>query len=1017
MSRNWPRPSANRYPDQSKSVPNPGLASPFPLADVHTTVTIDGSRPMASGSTLAISNEIKTAPPHSDKPVIWINRAMESLWLLAVIFVPLVFLGRDFGEWSSVIGSFEIPKLALLRILVGILFSLWLLKLVIENQGPYSAVVKLGTTLAHPTGLPGNFNGWLRRQPARWLFLAAFLYLATTLLSTVFSASFSVSMWGDVPGQDSYSAYTVLAYVLLFGIVATHLRTADQMKRLLGAILIMAVVVAGYSIFQNYGNDFLDLREPINTNRSSSTLGNPIFAASLLLKAIPICLASATMTKGFPTQRLVFWGKLGFWIFVLTILLLGMLFTLSRGPWFGTAVALGLFLGGLALLVGLRQSAHAALVLGAAVLISVLVLQIPSSREVESEVVPSASQAVTTRVTNTAASVGAAGLEGRLRIWRASRRLVSNHPWYGFDALSVSSLRPLIGYGPELFRSAYLLESEPVTVALLPGEAAHAHNFFIHQTVEQGFLGLITATGIYLVPIFTGIFLLNRRRYLFSTFSKLLLIALLAVFTGRFLEQLVGIARVSDLTLFWVLLAAFAVIASYREGFADASAPAEDSGHPRESSPPAREHVVPRQRHSFERAAMLVAVACLIGGVATLTWFKSINNVRAAVSADNAAAQFRTGNLSSSLQAIDRAIDLAPNVSSYYSERNSIYATLRSDLKYAGVIDCSGVPGATETQRHENCLSEKLLSGSRAWLDNRQVSLQSRFSTARSALGIGLRTDDAGLVVEALRLYRESAEMVPSSWRGWNQLAEAHILAGQTDMALAALDRALEITVGTERQYRSLRIQAEAHRSAGDTQKALDKLQEAIDLHHRPHEAHNDRGAILLGAGQLQKALADFNVAVRLAPEVGEFYFARATAYYAMTRYKAALLDLDESLRLLPDLTLAYNNRGLVYLSLNELELALQDFNQSIRMEPDNALAYNNQGLVYNRTGQSDLALENFDAAIRLDPQLVIAYSNRALIHSVLGNEVASEKDIAAAVALGVDEQGLREAIDLENNR
>lgn len=33
------------------------------------------------------------------------------------------------------------------------------------------------------------------------------------------------------------------------------------------------------------------------------------------------------------------------------------------------------------------------------------------------------------------------------------------HPWFGFEPLKLSRLRPLIGYGPDTFRYAYLLKS------------------------------------------------------------------------------------------------------------------------------------------------------------------------------------------------------------------------------------------------------------------------------------------------------------------------------------------------------------------------------------------------------------------------------------------------------------------------------------------------------------------------------------------------------------------------------
>ena len=284
--------------------------------------------------------------------VLWANRGLETLWLLAVVLVPLAFLGRDFGEWSSVIGSFELPKIVILRTLVGLMAILWIVEWTFKEPFPPFLSFDCKRTLYSPKTWVSALGRWLREQPGRLLMLAALFYLATTLLSTFLSTSFSVSMWGDVPGQDSYSAYTVIAYVLLFGVVATHLKTPTQLQRLLAAVVFMGVLVALYGVFQHYGHDFLDLREPPNTNRASSTLGNAIFSGSLLLLIIPICLAwSANSLRG-SAKSLDFWVRLSLWVPVLTILLLGIVFTLSRGPWAGTAMALAFLFGLTILLAG-----------------------------------------------------------------------------------------------------------------------------------------------------------------------------------------------------------------------------------------------------------------------------------------------------------------------------------------------------------------------------------------------------------------------------------------------------------------------------------------------------------------------------------------------------------------------------------------------------------------------------------------------------------------------------------------
>ena len=104
----------------------------------------------------------------------------------------------------------------------------------------------LGALRSSATTRLAGLGAWFSAQPTRWLILAVAVYLATTLLSTILSVSFSVSMWGEVPGEDGYATYSIIAYVLLFAVIVTHLRRRAQAMRLLWAVAAMGVLVGVY---------------------------------------------------------------------------------------------------------------------------------------------------------------------------------------------------------------------------------------------------------------------------------------------------------------------------------------------------------------------------------------------------------------------------------------------------------------------------------------------------------------------------------------------------------------------------------------------------------------------------------------------------------------------------------------------------------------------------------------------------------------------------------------------------
>ena len=120
--------------------------------------------------------------------------------MLTVFLVPLAFLGQNYAIAEAAIANVEVPKIALLRLSAAMIAMLWLSEWAITSrafEGPVrnfsidSISNKLNPTKAGPT-----LFGWLSVHPTRWLLAAAGLFFGSTFLSTVFSGSFTNSMWG-----------------------------------------------------------------------------------------------------------------------------------------------------------------------------------------------------------------------------------------------------------------------------------------------------------------------------------------------------------------------------------------------------------------------------------------------------------------------------------------------------------------------------------------------------------------------------------------------------------------------------------------------------------------------------------------------------------------------------------------------------------------------------------------------------------------------------------------------------
>ena len=74
--------------------------------------------------------------------LLWTNRSLETLWLLTVVLVPIVFFRPENFLSEAVIAYLEVPKIALLRTLVGLMVILWLIEWGLSGRFPLASRVK-----------------------------------------------------------------------------------------------------------------------------------------------------------------------------------------------------------------------------------------------------------------------------------------------------------------------------------------------------------------------------------------------------------------------------------------------------------------------------------------------------------------------------------------------------------------------------------------------------------------------------------------------------------------------------------------------------------------------------------------------------------------------------------------------------------------------------------------------------------------------------------------------------------
>jgi tetratricopeptide (TPR) repeat protein len=194
----------------------------------------------------------------------------------------------------------------------------------------------------------------------------------------------------------------------------------------------------------------------------------------------------------------------------------------------------------------------------------------------------------------------------------------------------------------------------------------------------------------------------------------------------------------------------------------------------------------------------------------------------------------------------------------------------------------------------------------------------------------GYRLMREGTEKRALEIFEFNTRIFPKSWNSWDSLSEAHLGLGNTEEALQAHHRSLELNPSNLRGRERLRRAAITAAADGDNDRAVRLLKAAggketlrigitsvaVDLfggkeasaeqavrklteHFKPEQVEqeiNAAGYTLLREGQAERALELFDLNTRIFPEswntwdsLGEVHFNLGHKEEAIKAYKKSL--------------------------------------------------------------------------------------------------------------------------------
>lgn len=457
------------------------------------------------------------------------GQVLEAGWLAIIVAAPVYF-----NVYTSRV--FEPDKATLLRNLSVALAVVWLLWWLEARAASGASAAPLGKRLRAAT-------------QANPLLLPAALMLAANVLATLFSVVPQISLWGSYLRLQGL--LTTLCYLLVFAVIAFHMRREEQAQRFMTVGILVSVPVGLYGMIQRFRLDPLLWGQDVS-QRVTSSLGNPIFLSAFMLLVTPLVVARLAQAiaalrtaparplavEGPEVARLAalvlaqnaglflvakltapgnahFWAytpMLGFFLLllpfirapqpgkllvgaqivgyslVLLVHLVTAVLSQSRGPWLGLLAGVALVV----LLLAVRGAPRVVRVgLFAMMLVGLLALvgmNVPGTPLEGLKRVPQVGRLANLGETETGTG------RVRLLVWRASVELLEERPPAGPAPDGFSALRPLVGYGPESFYFSFT-KVFPPELWLWEGYSStpdRAHNEIIDQLAMQGALGLLS---------------------------------------------------------------------------------------------------------------------------------------------------------------------------------------------------------------------------------------------------------------------------------------------------------------------------------------------------------------------------------------------------------------------------------------------------------------------------------------------------------------------------------------------
>lgn len=329
----------------------------------------------------------------------------------------------------------------------------------------------------------------------------------------------------------------------------------------------------------------------------------------------------------------------------------------------------------------------------------------------------------------------------------------------------------------------------------------------------------------------------------------------------------------------------------------------------------------------------------------------------------NADVMFRMGVLGlqcaaydDALTWLDRALDIAPDVTRYHFARGQVLATM-------GRFD-----DAIETYQA-------------------LLALDAGSADIWFALASALQTN--GDVRAAAKAYESVVALDPAHIDALNNLGNCYRQCGEATLAEVAYRRVLTAQPQHADALTNLGTLLEA---GGQSDAALELLSSAVAVAPHVPTCLLNLGVALYGRRRYDEAAAWFTRALEIEPRFPEAAYNLGNALHALGRKREAQAQYRAAIEINPQHADAHNNLGNVSKEMGEFQAAAQAFHAAIAARPGFIAAHNNAGNLMRLLRRTAEAEAHFNAALAID-------ANHSASHNNLGNVLKDGGALDAGIA------------------